>query len=222
MSRSFTLNQLTEGIRDRNVGAEGNRLMEKWTRTGLLRGLADTNREIMSRLLENQAAQVLREANTLGSAGNAGAIDGFSNIAFPIVRRVFGGLVIHSTTTHRELRFVQVLMLLVVNTTLLVHLTQEFTKVLCLSQCATHKTAHSVLLQHRFLTLLAQQAHLAPTVSCFSSIRRSQGKLIVANSHISSCSYQHQSLLILQASTHQTDLLLSRLHSSLLHQSPVL
>ena len=93
MSRSFTLNQLTEGIRDRNVGAEGNRLMEKWTRTGLLRGLADTNREIMSRLLENQAAQVLREANTLGSAGNAGAIDGFSNIAFPIVRRVFGGLV---------------------------------------------------------------------------------------------------------------------------------
>ena len=94
MSRSFTLNQLTEGIRDRNVGAEGNRLMEKWTRTGLLRGLADTNREIMSRLLENQAAQVLREANTLGSAGSAsGDVQGFSNIAFPIVRRVFGGLV---------------------------------------------------------------------------------------------------------------------------------
>mgnify|MGYP003643953953 FL=1 len=94
MSRSFTLNQLTEGIRDRNVGAEGNRLMEKWTRTGLLRGLADTNREIMSRLLENQAAQVLREANTLGSAGAAsGDVQGFSNIAFPIVRRVFGGLV---------------------------------------------------------------------------------------------------------------------------------
>ena len=43
--------------------------------------------------MENQAAQVLREANTLG-AGNGGSnIDGFSNIAFPIVRRVFGGLV---------------------------------------------------------------------------------------------------------------------------------
>jgi hypothetical protein len=93
MSRSFTLNQLTEGIRDRHVGQESRRLQEKWTRTGLLRGLQDYNRESMSRLLENQAAQVLREANTLGSGGNAGQIDGFSNIAFPIVRRVFGGLV---------------------------------------------------------------------------------------------------------------------------------
>ena len=94
MSRSFTLNQLTEGIRDRHVGAESNRLMEKWTRTGLLRGLNEHNRETMSRLLENQAAQVLREANVLGSGGaDSGQIDGFSNIAFPIVRRVFGGLV---------------------------------------------------------------------------------------------------------------------------------
>jgi len=46
----------------------------------------------MSRLLENQAAQALREANTLGGDG-AGNINGFTNIAFPIVRRVFGGLV---------------------------------------------------------------------------------------------------------------------------------
>ena len=97
MSKSFTLNQLTEGIRDRNVGAEGNRLMEKWSRTGLLRGLADQGRETMSRLLENQAAQLLREQNSLSSGGGAGTssgdIRGFTNIAFPIVRRVFGGLV---------------------------------------------------------------------------------------------------------------------------------
>ena len=94
MSRSFSLQQLTEGIRDRHVGAESNRLMEKWSRTGLLRGLDDHRRETMSRLLENQAAQVLREANVLGSAGSdSGQVDGFSNIAFPIVRRVFGGLV---------------------------------------------------------------------------------------------------------------------------------
>ena len=65
-NRSFTLGQLTEGIRDRHVGAEGNRLIEKWSRTGLLRGLQDHGRETMSRLLENQAAQVLREANTIG------------------------------------------------------------------------------------------------------------------------------------------------------------
>ena len=92
MSRYFTLKQLTEGIRDRHVGSEGRRLVEKWSRTGLLRGLEDTNRENMSRLLENQAAQVLREANSL--AGTGGDIRGFTNIAFPIVRRVFGGLVL--------------------------------------------------------------------------------------------------------------------------------
>ena len=89
MSKNFSLNQLTEGIRDRDVGAEGQKLISKWSRTGLLRGLNEHKRETMSRLLENQAAQVLREANQL-STGN---IDGFSNIAFPIVRRVFGGLV---------------------------------------------------------------------------------------------------------------------------------
>ncbi len=69
MSKSFTLNQLTEGIRDRHVGQEATRIQEKWTRTGLLRGLNGHSRETMSRLLENQAAQVLREANVLGSSG---------------------------------------------------------------------------------------------------------------------------------------------------------
>ena len=97
MSRSFTLNQLTEGIRERNVGAEGQRLIEKWSRTGLLRGLADHSRETMSRLLENQAAQLLREQNSIstgaGSLTSSGDLNGFTNIAFPIVRRVFGGLV---------------------------------------------------------------------------------------------------------------------------------
>ena len=94
MARNITMNQLTEGIRDRHLGAERNRLVEKWTRTGLLRGMQDVHRETMSQLLENQAAQLLREANTLGSGGSdSGQIDGFSNIAFPIVRRVFGGLV---------------------------------------------------------------------------------------------------------------------------------
>jgi len=91
MSKNFTLGQLTEGIRDRNVGQDGSRLINKWTRTGLLRGLNEHKRENMARLLENQAAQVLREANTLG--GSNQNVQGFTNIAFPIVRRVFGGLV---------------------------------------------------------------------------------------------------------------------------------
>lgn len=97
MSKTFTLDQLAEGIRGRDIGAENSRLVEKWSRTGLLRGLAGTGRENMARLLENQTANLLRETNSMssggGSAQGSGDIRGFSNIAFPIVRRVFGGLV---------------------------------------------------------------------------------------------------------------------------------
>mgnify|MGYP005727464621 CR=1 FL=1 len=96
---SFTMKTLTEGIRQRHMGAQHQRLTEKWNRTGLLRGLNGYNRENMSVLLENQAAQLLRETNTLGTnngsgvgAGGSGNINGFQNVAFPIVRRVFGGL----------------------------------------------------------------------------------------------------------------------------------
>ena len=97
MSRNFTLEQLSEGIRERHLGTENKRLIEKWGRTGLLRDLEGVNKENMARLLENQTAQILREANSLGQGGGSlstsGDIRGFTNIAFPIVRRVFGGLV---------------------------------------------------------------------------------------------------------------------------------
>lgn len=93
----FTIDQLAAGIKDRHVGSERRRLVEKWSRTGLLRGLDEPRREVMSQLLENQAAQVLKESNALSTGGggltSSGQVQGFSNIAFPIVRRVFGGLV---------------------------------------------------------------------------------------------------------------------------------
>jgi len=93
----FSLDQLAQGIREKHVGAERARLTEKWSRTGLLRGLDGTRREVMAQLLENQAAQVLKESSSLSTGGGnlagSGQIQGFSNIAFPIVRRVFGGLV---------------------------------------------------------------------------------------------------------------------------------
>ena len=93
----FSLDQLAQGIREKHVGAERARLTEKWSRTGLLRGLDGQKRETMAQLLENQAAQVLKESNALSTGGGnlagSGQIQGFSNIAFPIVRRVFGGLV---------------------------------------------------------------------------------------------------------------------------------
>jgi hypothetical protein len=97
MSRKFSLNTLTEGIRQRHLGQQNSRLLEKWSRTGLLRGLDGQKRENMAMLLENQAAQALRESSSVGTGGGAGTasgdLGGFTNIAFPIVRRVFGGLV---------------------------------------------------------------------------------------------------------------------------------
>lgn len=93
----FTLDQLGRGIKDKNVAADRARLIEKWSRTGLLRGVDGYKREYMSQLLENQAAQLLRESSAIGAGtsplASSGLLQGFSNIAFPIVRRVFGGLV---------------------------------------------------------------------------------------------------------------------------------
>jgi hypothetical protein len=79
---------LTEGIRARSLANEGDALLSKWEKTGLLEGLDDQGRSTMSRLLENQAAQLLRESTTMA----AGDVEGFASVAFPIVRRVFGGL----------------------------------------------------------------------------------------------------------------------------------
>ena len=79
---------LTEGIRSRSLAREGEALLAKWEQTGLLEGLNDVNRSNMARLLENQAAQLLKETTTM----QAGDVEGFASVAFPIVRRVFGGL----------------------------------------------------------------------------------------------------------------------------------
>jgi len=83
------LKKLTEGIASRSLQREGAALLEKWERTGLLEGIEnDSKRQGMARMLENQAAQLLKEASSMA----AGDVEGFASVAFPIVRRVFGGL----------------------------------------------------------------------------------------------------------------------------------
>jgi len=83
------LNKLTEGIVGRDLRKEGDALMSKWEKTGLLEGLeSDVNRNGMARLLENQASQLLKEASSMAG----GDVEGFASVAFPLVRRVFGGL----------------------------------------------------------------------------------------------------------------------------------
>ena len=84
------LEKLTEGIVKRDLAKEGAALMNKWERTGLLEGIGnDQKKNTMARLLENQAKELLREASTM----QAGDVEGFAAVAFPIVRRVFGSLI---------------------------------------------------------------------------------------------------------------------------------
>ena len=81
---------LTEGMVQRDMRQEGQALLDKWTQTGLLEGLTDENkRSSMARLLENQAKELLREASSMAG----GDVEGFAAVAFPIVRRVFAGLI---------------------------------------------------------------------------------------------------------------------------------
>ena len=81
------LNKLTEGIINRDLRQEGAALLSKWEKTGLLEGIGDAQKkQTMSRLLENQAKELLREASTMAG----GDVEGFAAVAFPIVRRVFG------------------------------------------------------------------------------------------------------------------------------------
>jgi len=82
--------KLTEGIVNRDMKQEGQALLNKWSQTGLLEGLEnERSKHNMARLLENQAKELLREASTLA----AGDVEGFAAVAFPIVRRVFAGLI---------------------------------------------------------------------------------------------------------------------------------
>jgi len=82
--------KLTEGIVNRDMAKEGAALLNKWSSTGLLEGLqTELAKNNMARLLENQAKELLRETSTMAG----GNVEGFAAVAFPIVRRVFAGLI---------------------------------------------------------------------------------------------------------------------------------
>lgn len=80
------LSQLSEGIVRRDMKAETAALEEKWSETGLLEGLHGTHKTNMALMLENEAAELIREASTMAG----GDVEGFASVAFPLVRRIFG------------------------------------------------------------------------------------------------------------------------------------
>ena len=92
-----TVNHLLEGASPYKVLSEQSaKLAGKWEKSGLLEGIASsTERNNMSMLLENQAKQLVNEANTVGTDASfsAGNSEAWAGVALPLVRRVFGEIV---------------------------------------------------------------------------------------------------------------------------------
>lgn len=90
----MNLNQLLESSNTyKTLQADAARLSTKWAKSGLLEGISNENdRNNMSMILENQAKQIIAEANQTGT-GNIGTSTGnaeqWAGVALPLVRKVF-------------------------------------------------------------------------------------------------------------------------------------
>ena len=97
----MNVNSLLEGASPlQHQQAESAKLANKWEKSGLLEGLDghESEKANMSVLLENQARQLVNEANSLGASGggtsiNTGGSEAWAGVALPLVRRVFGEIV---------------------------------------------------------------------------------------------------------------------------------
>lgn len=93
------IQQLLESANPYNsVRDDANRLVSKWTKSGLLEGLkSEVEKNNMAILLENQAKQLVVESNQTGIGGGtatftAGFGENWAGVALPLVRRVFGDI----------------------------------------------------------------------------------------------------------------------------------
>jgi hypothetical protein len=80
----------------KNLQSDAAKLAGKWTKTGLLEGLGEVDKNNMSILLENQAKQLVTESNEIASNSfyqSGGQGENWAGIALPLVRKVFGTIV---------------------------------------------------------------------------------------------------------------------------------
>ena len=82
-----TVNQLLEGASPYTVlQNQAAKLSGKWSKSGLLEGIeSSTEKNNMSMLLENQAKQLVNEANSTNTSTNfnAGAGEAWAGVALP-------------------------------------------------------------------------------------------------------------------------------------------
>ena len=95
----MNVNTLLEGSNPyKQFSTESAKLATKWKKSGLLEGadLANqTEQTNMAVLLENQAKQLVQEANQTGTGASfsSGNSEAWAGVALPLVRRVFGEIV---------------------------------------------------------------------------------------------------------------------------------
>ena len=93
----MNINSLLEGASPyQNQQNEASKLTSKWKRSGLLEGYSsETDKTNMAVLLENQAKQLVNEANQSGTGTSisTGNSEAWAGVALPLVRRVFGEIV---------------------------------------------------------------------------------------------------------------------------------
>ena len=91
---SNVVNQLLETANPyKSVQKDAARLAGKWAKSGLLEGISnETDKANMSIMLENQAKQLVMEANTTGTGASftPGTGEQYAAVALPLVRKVFG------------------------------------------------------------------------------------------------------------------------------------
>ena len=92
------INNLLESSNNyKSMQADAARLADKWQASGLLEGIEDERyASNMAMILENQAKQIVAEANNTNTGGgsfSAGAGEQWAGVALPLVRKVFAQIV---------------------------------------------------------------------------------------------------------------------------------
>ena len=81
----------------KSLQADSAKLADKWSQSGLLEGIEDVrHKSNMAMILENQAKQIVAEANTSNVGGgtfSAGQGEQWAGVALPLVRKVFAQIV---------------------------------------------------------------------------------------------------------------------------------
>ena len=92
------INSLLESSNNyKSMQADAAKLADKWSTSGLLEGIEDPRyKNNMAMILENQAKQIVAEANNTNVGGGsftAGAGEQWAGVALPLVRKVFAQIV---------------------------------------------------------------------------------------------------------------------------------